>query len=118
MTTPIHRALTPADPGYDEVEVDPWPHVHIRENDDGTVTVGLIRWKGQHSYDRDSRRELEAWQIEVRPPGAIWRALGVTFAQRIDAAAEKLIERWEHYLAMRDAAFVAASRHDHREPPR
>lgn len=109
---PVHVDLAPADGGYDNVEVDPWPHIHLHDAGDGTVSVRLRRWKGQHVYDHYSERELAPWTIEVSPPGRLARIWGDSIERRIDRAIVTLRRRWDQRVADAHDAYVATRRID------
>lgn len=102
---PVHAALAPADHGHDELEVGPWPHIHVWKADDSgpIVRVRLVRYKGWpiSVWSADERREVDRWTVEVRPPGWIVRLLSlgrVTIDSRVEAAIEKLQDQWDDLI--------------------
>lgn len=122
---PVHRGLAPADHGYRELEVDPWPHIHVWDAEDNqerpVVRVRLARYEGwpRGSWSRQDREEIERWTITVRSPGRLTRVLAgnrVTLESRIQDAIETLRERWDDLVEQRRRAFDAAVRYD--EPGR
>lgn len=116
---PVHAGLAPADHGYDELEVDPWPHVHVWDDTEGgddrpVVMVRLVRYRGWPLlyWSSEERAEVGRWTIVVRPPSQLVRLLSlgrITLEGRVEAAVETLRDRWDDLVEKRLAAWMAAA---------
>jgi hypothetical protein len=110
---PVHLALAPADPGYDELE-DPagvWPHIHVALTEpDGRATgsMGIDVWLAMSRRRNRPDEDNADYEIHCRPPGRQWRLLGDTIEQRMNRPIAELRRRRDEDVQDGLEAYTAA----------